>query len=106
MHIASSDKPVAFFNLAIILSVGYRVKSHKGTQFRQWATGLTKRQVIFPELKYYQEVIQAMISYFESGVFGKKTMEVLKAKFHRSAKARVRRTSILPLRKKRPHSYI
>lgn len=33
--------------------------------------GLTKRQVIFPELKYYQEVIQAMISDFESGVYGK-----------------------------------
>ncbi|MDR7130345.1 hypothetical protein J2X69_002695 [Algoriphagus sp. 4150] len=27
MHIASSDKPVAFYNLAVIISVGYRVKS-------------------------------------------------------------------------------
>ena len=38
MHIASSDKPVAFYNLEVIISVGYRVKSHQGTQFRQWAT--------------------------------------------------------------------
>ena len=38
MHIAHSDKPVAFYNLDIIISVGYRVKSQQGTRFRQWAT--------------------------------------------------------------------
>ena len=38
MHIANSDKPVAFYNLDVIISVGYRVKSIRGTQFRQWAT--------------------------------------------------------------------
>jgi hypothetical protein len=37
MHIANSDRPVAFFNLDVIISVGYRVKSQRGTQFRQWA---------------------------------------------------------------------
>jgi hypothetical protein len=37
-HIANSDKPVTFFNLDVIISVGYRVKSKRGTQFRQWAT--------------------------------------------------------------------
>lgn len=38
MHIANSDKPVAFYNLDVIISVGYRVKSKQGTQFRIWAT--------------------------------------------------------------------
>ena len=38
MHIANSDKPVLFYNLDVILSVGYRVNSKQGTQFRQWAT--------------------------------------------------------------------
>ncbi|PZX57630.1 Fic/DOC family protein [Algoriphagus ratkowskyi] len=38
MHIATSDKPVTFYNLDVIISVGYRVKSQQGTQFRQWAT--------------------------------------------------------------------
>jgi prophage maintenance system killer protein len=38
MHIANSDKAVAFYNLDVIISVGYRVKSKQGTQFRQWAT--------------------------------------------------------------------
>ena len=38
LHIANSDKPVAFYNLDVIISVGYRVKSKRGTQFRQWAS--------------------------------------------------------------------
>ncbi|WP_372948912.1 RhuM family protein [Mariniphaga sp.] len=38
MHIPNSDKPVAFYNLDVIISVGYRVKSRQGTQFRIWAT--------------------------------------------------------------------
>jgi hypothetical protein len=38
MHIAGSDKPVTYYNLDVIISVGYRVKSHRGTQFRRWAT--------------------------------------------------------------------
>lgn len=42
MHIASSDKPVAFYNLDVIISVGYRVKSKQGTLFRKWATNVLK----------------------------------------------------------------
>lgn len=38
LHIASSAKPVAFYSLDAIISVGYRVKSLRGTQFRIWAT--------------------------------------------------------------------
>ena len=33
LHIANSDKPVKFFSLDVIISVGYRVKSVRGTQF-------------------------------------------------------------------------
>nr|WP_264371995.1 virulence RhuM family protein [Salicibibacter halophilus] len=32
------ERDVSFYNLEIILSVGYRVRSHRGTQFRRWAT--------------------------------------------------------------------
>ncbi len=46
MHIANSDKPVAFYNLDVIISVGYRVKSQRGTQFRIWATSVLKDHLI------------------------------------------------------------
>ena len=42
LHVANSDKPVEFYNLDVIISVGYRVKSKRGTQFRIWATGVLK----------------------------------------------------------------
>lgn len=32
------EREVSFYNLEMILSIGYRVRSHRGTQFRQWAT--------------------------------------------------------------------
>ena len=46
MHIAKSDKPVAFYNLDVIISVGYRIKSFRGTQFRIWATSVLKDYLI------------------------------------------------------------
>jgi prophage maintenance system killer protein len=46
MHIAFSDKPVMFYNLDVIISVGYRVKSQRGTQFRQWATQRLKDYLV------------------------------------------------------------
>jgi len=46
MHIANSDKPVASYNLDVIISVGYRVKSHRGTQLRIWATGTLREYLV------------------------------------------------------------
>ncbi|MBO5647419.1 MAG: virulence RhuM family protein [Kiritimatiellae bacterium] len=37
---------VAFYNLDVVISVGYRVKSLQGTHFRQWATGVLKEYLI------------------------------------------------------------
>ncbi len=42
LHIASSDKPVGYYSLDVIISVGYRVKSIRGTQFRIWANAVLK----------------------------------------------------------------
>ena len=42
MHVPNSDKPVEFYNLDVIISVGYRVKSQRGVQFRIWASGVLK----------------------------------------------------------------
>lgn len=46
MHIANSDKPVAAYSLDVITSVGYRVKSPRGTQFRIWANKVLKGYLI------------------------------------------------------------
>ncbi|MCG2660486.1 MAG: virulence RhuM family protein [Kiritimatiellae bacterium] len=35
-----------FYNLDVIISVGYRVKSHRGTQFRQWATQRLREYIV------------------------------------------------------------
>jgi hypothetical protein len=37
---------VEFFNLDVIISVGYRVKSHRGTQFRIWATQRLREYIV------------------------------------------------------------
>lgn len=37
---------VDFYNLEMILSVGYRVRSHRGVQFRQWATERLKEYIV------------------------------------------------------------
>lgn len=42
LHIANSDKPIKLFSLDVIISVGYRVKSNRGTQFRIWANQILK----------------------------------------------------------------
>jgi len=41
-----STKPTNFYNLDVIISVGYRVKSKQGTQFRIWATQRLKEYII------------------------------------------------------------
>ncbi len=41
-----STKPTNFYNLDVIISVGYRVKSQQGTQFRIWATQRLKEYII------------------------------------------------------------
>jgi hypothetical protein len=46
MHIAKSDKPVAYYSLDVIISVGYRVKSQQGTQFRIWANQVLKDYLV------------------------------------------------------------
>ncbi|SEA95546.1 virulence protein RhuM/Fic/DOC family protein [Alkalimonas amylolytica] len=46
MHTANSDKPVVFYSLDVIISVGYRVKSVQGVKFRQWATATLKQHLL------------------------------------------------------------
>lgn len=40
------ERDVDFYNLDVIISVGYRVKSQRGTQFRIWATNVLRNYII------------------------------------------------------------
>jgi len=46
LHIPFSDKPVKVYSLNVIISVGYRVKSIRGTQFRIWATNVLREYLL------------------------------------------------------------
>jgi len=42
LHITNIDRPISFYSLDVVISVGYRVKSQRGTQFRIWANKILK----------------------------------------------------------------
>ena len=46
LHIANSDKSVKFYSLDVIISVGYRVKSKRGIEFRKWANSVLKQYIL------------------------------------------------------------
>lgn len=48
-------RPVAIYNLDVVISVGYRVKSFQGTRFRQWATGVL-REMLLNRLEEVREI--------------------------------------------------
>jgi len=70
MHIANSDKPVAFYSLDVVLGVGYRANSKVAIEFRKWATKtlrgyITKGFVINPKrikenYEEFQKAIEGM----------------------------------------------
>ncbi|MEE3448243.1 MAG: virulence protein RhuM/Fic/DOC family protein [Bacteroidales bacterium] len=46
LRVVGVNQPVAFYTLDVIISVGYRVKSKRGTQFRIWANKILKDYLI------------------------------------------------------------
>ncbi len=42
----NSDRPTRLYDLDVIISVGYRVKSQRGTQFRRWASRILKEYML------------------------------------------------------------
>lgn len=70
MHITTSDKPVILYNLDVIISVGYRVNSKKGTLFRQWATQRLKDYLIqgYSINKQRLEQLQLAVQLIQKGI--------------------------------------
>ena len=46
MHVNNVKKPVPYYSLDVIISVGYRVKSMRGVEFRRWANSVLKNYII------------------------------------------------------------
>ncbi len=84
---------VDHYNLDVIISVGYRVKSSQGTQFRIWATQRLKDYLV-----QGYAINENRLARRKTGVF--------KVPLVKSAKDLTRKTFIHPLRKRRPHYYI
>lgn len=40
------ERQVEYYNLDVIISVGYRVKSQRGVEFRRWATDALRRYIV------------------------------------------------------------
>ena len=62
LHVNGVKKPVPFYSLDVIISVGYRVKSQRGIQFRQWANRILRDYLLRgyamnPHLRYIEQRI-------------------------------------------------
>lgn len=102
LHISSSDKPVKFYSLDVIISVGYRVKSHRGTQFRIWATqrlreyivkGFTMNDELLKEAgggNYFDELLARIRDIRSSEkVFRRKVLDIYATSIDYDAKAEI-----------------
>ncbi len=59
-------RPTAVYNLDVIISVGYRVKSQRGVRFRQWASRILKDYLLKgyaqnPHLRYMEQRIDSKL---------------------------------------------
>ncbi len=58
-------REVDFYNLDVIISVGYRVKSHRGTQFRIWATQRLREYIVKGFVMDDQRLAGGVVNYFD-----------------------------------------
>ena len=64
LHNSGSDSPVKFYNLDVIISAGYRVKSMRGTQFRIWGTERL-REYLIKGFTMNDDLLKTGAGYFE-----------------------------------------
>lgn len=62
LHIANSDRPVAYYSLDVIISVGYRVKSKRAVEFRRWANSVLKKYILQGYAEFNPQEKEMMIS--------------------------------------------
>jgi len=89
MHIANSDKPVAFYSLDIILSVGYRTNSKVAIDFRKWATKTIReylvqgysvnKKLISKNYKLFQQALTDIQNISQNQLSSNDIIELIKA---------------------------
>ena len=97
-----AKKPTNFYNLDVIISVGYRVKSHQGIKFRQWATqrlreyivkGFTMNDELLKEAgggNYFEELLQRIRDIRSSEkIFWRKVLDIYATSIDYDPKAEV-----------------
>ena len=78
LHKTSSTggRPVAIYNLDVVISVGYRVKSFQGTRFRRWATRVLREMLLnrldevreIAKLKRRVDIVEGDIKRIKGGI--------------------------------------
>ena len=56
------ERQVEYYNLDVIISVGYRVKSQRGVEFRRWATDVLRRHIVEGRAENEKRLIDGLSS--------------------------------------------
>ena len=56
------ERQVEYYNLDVIISVGYRVKSQRGVEFRRWATDVLRRYIVEGRAENEKRLIDGLSS--------------------------------------------
>lgn len=56
------ERQVEYYNLDVIISVGYRVKSQRGVEFRRWATDVLRRYIVEGRAENEKRLIDGLLS--------------------------------------------
>ena len=56
------ERQVEYYNLDVIISVGYRVKSQRGVEFRRWATDVLRRYIVEGRAESEKRLIDGLSS--------------------------------------------
>lgn len=76
------SRDIEHYNLDVIISVGYRVRSARGSQFRRWATGRLKDYIIKGFVMDDERLKQARHDYFDELVGRVRAIRVSERRFY------------------------
>ena len=82
LHIDGSKKPVTYFGLDVIISVGYKVNSHRGVQFRIWATKTLREYIVKGFAINDERLSEGQSNYFDELVERVRRIRTSEANFY------------------------